>query len=136
MGLGHPHGIELGAVAFHTATDGLSHQVFDLFPTDLHIPQPLAASSWVARASVSSSRSQQLRPHWPWLITALVISTAVRCSPADWPRGDGKAIQQVIAHVAFLWVVGGDQQGPAGVAEAEAFAFHAVLTTARPPASD
>ena len=37
MGLGHPHGVELGAVSFNAAADGLSHQVLDLFAADLHI---------------------------------------------------------------------------------------------------
>ncbi len=45
-------------------------------------------------------------------------------------EGNGEAIQQVIADVALLRVVGGDQQGPAGVAEAQTFPFHPVLAAA------
>ena len=43
---------------------------------------------------------------------------------------NGEAIEQVIANVAFFGVVCGDQQGPAGVAEAEAFPFHPVFAAA------
>ena len=41
-----------------------------------------------------------------------------------------EAIQQVIANVALLRVVGGDQQRPAGVAEAETFPFHPIFAAA------
>ena len=45
-------------------------------------------------------------------------------------KRDGKAVQQVIANVAFFGVVGSDQQRSTGVAEAEAFPFHTILATA------
>lgn len=45
-------------------------------------------------------------------------------------EGDGEAIEQVIADGSLLRVVGGDQQGPAGMRKAEAFTFHLVVATA------
>jgi len=42
VGAGDAHGIELAAVPFHPATQGLVDQIGDLLPADLHIRQPLA----------------------------------------------------------------------------------------------
>ena len=79
MGLGHPHRVELGAVPFNATADGFGDEVFICSPLICTSGSHWRASSWVARASVSSLHfSAKLRLHWPWLITALVIST--RCS--------------------------------------------------------
>ena len=42
MGAGDTHGIQLGAMPLHAATDRFGHQIFDLLTADLHIRQPLA----------------------------------------------------------------------------------------------
>ena len=45
-------------------------------------------------------------------------------------QDDRKAIEQVISNRPFFGVVGGNQQGPAGVAQAEPFPFHLVFAAA------
>ena len=133
MGLGHPHRIELGTMALHATADGFGDEVFDLFAADLHIRQPLASQ-------------QQLGGQGIGFLAPLLSKAAAALAMADHRIGDfhpllrthqligrerdGKAIQQVIADVALLWVVGGDQQGPAGVAEAETFPLNAVFAAA------
>ena len=133
MGLGHPHGIELGAVAFHAAADRFGDQVFDLLTADLHIRQPLAGQQQLGRESIG-------------FLPPFLGEGAAALAMADHGVGDlhplfgahqlvgrkcdGKAIQQVIADIALFGVVGGDQQGPAGMAEAETFPLHAVLAAA------
>ena len=133
MGLGHPHRVELGAVPFNAAADGFGDEVFDLLAADLHIRQPLASQ-------------QQLGGQGIGFLAPLLSKAAAALAMADHRVGDlhpllgahqlvggerdGEAIQQVIANVALLRVVGGDQQGPAGVAEAETFPLHPVFAAA------
>ena len=45
-------------------------------------------------------------------------------------QDDRKAIQQVISDGPFFGVVGGNQQWPAGVAQAEPLPFHLVFAAA------
>ena len=110
MGLGHSHRVELGSVPFDASADGLSHQVLDLFAADLNIRQPLAGQ-------------QQLGGQGIGLLSPLFGKAAAALAMADHRIGDfhpllgahkligrecdGKAIQQVIADVALLRVVGG-----------------------------
>ena len=133
MGPGHPNRVKLGAMSLHTAADRLGDEVFDLLATDQHIRQPLASQ-------------QQLGGQGIGLLAPLLSKAAAALAVAEHGAGDlhpllgahhlvgrernGEAIEQVIANVAFLRVVRGDQQGPAGVAEAEAFPFHPVFAAA------
>ena len=133
MGAGHSHGVELRAVTLDAAADGFIHEVLDLFAADLHIRQPLAGQQQLgcegvgffrpgcregaAALSMADHRVGDLHP----LFGAHQLIGR---------EGNGKAVQQVIANVAFFRVVGGNQQGAARVAEAEAFALHPVFAAA------
>ena len=52
MGLGHAHGIQLGAMPFDPTADGFGDQVFDLLAADLHIREPLPGQQQLGCQSV------------------------------------------------------------------------------------
>ena len=133
MGPGHPHRIQLGAMAFHPAPQGFLHQVTNLLAADLHIGKPLARQQQLGGQGIGV-----LLPLRPKRITGFRLGQGalgdldplLELQDLVGREADGKAIQQVVAHGPLFGVVGGDQQATAGVAQAEPLPFNPIFTGA------
>ena len=111
MGSSHAYGVQLRTVAFYPATDRFGHEIFDLLTADLHIRQPLTGQQQLGGESIGFFS--------PGFGKAAAALTVGQCGIGDLHpllgghqligrKSDGKAIEQVIANVAFFGVVGGD----------------------------
>ena len=133
MGPGHPHCVQLGAMAFHPAPQGFLHQVTNLLAADLHIGQPLARQQQLGGQGIGV-----LLPLRPKRLTGFRLGQGalgdldplLELQDLVGRQADGKAVEQVVAHGPLFGVVGGDQQATAGVAQAEPLPFNPIFTGA------
>ena len=117
-------------MALHAPAQGLLHQVGDLFTADRHVGEPLAGQQQLGGEGIGF-----LLPLAPEASAVFAVAKGGLGDFYPFRRGhrlvggegDGKAIEQVVAHLALFGVVGGDQQRGAGMGQAQALPFHPVF---------